>query len=149
MSTKAILLTVLLTVSIVGLSCEIDTKLRIAGGNPPQFVMAGSGVLGRLVVRGPTALRHVEGPDSSAYWHIEIEGRSVPSVWRLSPIIYGKVPEGYVQKYPEHGEAIPLNENEIYYVQVDTSEANGTSKHFVIRQGKVEFADYESELSSK
>jgi hypothetical protein len=149
MSTKIKSLGGLLLVVLTTLSCEIDTKLRIDGGNPPQFLMSGSGNLGRLVVRGPKTLRHIEGPDSSAYWYIEIKNPRVANVWRLSPIKYGTVPEGYVQKYPELGAATPLSEKEIYYVRVDTSEANGTSKAFVIKNGKVEFADYESELSGK
>jgi len=149
MYTKVRSLSSLLLAVLITVSCEIDTKLRIEGGNPPRFNMSGSGALGRLVVRGPKTLRHIDGPDSSAYWYIEIENAKVAGVWRLSPITYGSVPEGYAQKYPEHGAATPLSENEIYYVQVDTSNANGTSKHFVIRNGKVEFADYESELSGK
>ena len=133
----------------MALWCEVDTKLQVKGGKPPQFVLSGSGDLGRLVVRGPKTLRQINGPDSSAYWYIEIENPTVSKVSRLSPIAYGVVPEGYAQKYPESGPATPLAENEIYYVQVDTNEANGTAKYFVIRNGKVEFADYASQLSVK
>ena len=141
-------ITLLLIAAVAGLSCEIDTKLTITGGNPPQFHMTGSGLLGRIVVRGPKTLRRIDGPDSSAYWYIEPkDGESMRNVERLSPITYGKAPEGYVQVYPEKGEAQPLLENETYYIQVSTTNANGTFKHFVIRKGKVVFADYEYELN--
>jgi len=43
------------------------------------------------------------------------------NVGRLSPITYGKIPEGYVQVYTEQGAATPLSENEIHYIQGDTT----------------------------
>ena len=149
MFSKTISIGILLGVTAIALSCEVDTRLQIKAGNPMQFVMSGSGSLGRLVVRGPKTLRRIDGPDSSAYWYIEIDNPKVSNVARLSPIAYGAVPSGYIQKYPESGEATPLIENEIYYIQVDTSEANGTSKYFRIKKGKVEFADYASQLNAK
>jgi hypothetical protein len=147
MLAKVVSIGLLFLAASIVLSCEVDTKLQVKGGNPPQFVMSGSGDLGRLVVRGPKTLRHIDGPDSSAYWYIEIENPKVSKVSLLSPIAYGAAPPGYIQKYPESGSATPLIENEIYYVQVDTSNANGTSKYFIIKKGKVEFADYESQLT--
>ena len=63
-------------------------------------------------------------------------------VENLSPITYGKVPEGYKQVYPEQGNAPALVEGERYYVWVGTFDANGAGKHFIIRNGKVEVSDY-------
>jgi hypothetical protein len=140
------LLLVLLTGSVL-CGCERDTKLTIEGGNPPQFRMSGSGWLGRLVVRGHKTLRQIDGPDASACWYIEA-GDEMRGVSKLSPIIYGKIPEGCVQKYPENGPAPALSEGETYYVQIDTTNANGTSKYFIIQNGMVRFADYESELGA-
>ena len=126
-----------------GASCERDTKLTIAGGNPPKFLMTGSGILTSVRVRGPQKQRETQGEDKFMYWVIEIkDGNNPRSVEKLSPLTYGKVPEGFEQIYPEGGEAPPLVEAERYYVRVVTSEANGDGKYFIIRDGKVEVSDY-------
>jgi len=126
-----------------GASCERDTKLTIAGGNPPKFFMTGSGILTSVRVRGPQKQREAQGEDKFLYWVIEIkDGNNPRSVEKLSPLIYGKIPEGFEQIYPERGEAPPLVEGERYYVRVVTSEANGDGKYFIIREGKVEVSDY-------
>ena len=64
----------------------------------------------------------------------------------IGSVTYGKVPEGYMQKYPESGEAPKLNEGEHYYVHVVTSNANGADGYFMILNGKALFAKYESQL---
>ena len=64
----------------------------------------------------------------------------------MSPIKYGVLPTGYKQVYPEQGSAPPLTDEGIYYVQIDTHNAPGTSGYFVIRNGKFQFAKDESEL---
>jgi hypothetical protein len=148
MKTKNFVTLYILFTALILCGCERDTKLKIEGGNPLQFQMSGSGWLGRLVVRGHKTLRKIDGPDASAYWYIEA-GDQAHGVSKLSPIVYGKIPEGFVQKYPESCMAPALSENEIYYVQVDTTNANGSSKYFVIQNGKVKFADHESELSER
>ena len=126
-----------------GASCERDTKLTIAGENPPKFVMTGSGMLTSVRVRGPQKQREAQGEDKFLYWVIEIKDGNHPrSVEKLSPVIYGKIPEGFEQVYPEHGAAPPLVEDERYYVRVVASEANGDGKYFIIRNGKVEVSDY-------
>ena len=117
---------------------ERDTKLIVKGTNPPQFKMSGSGELGALRVMGPKTQREIEGWDASAYWVIVpengcLEGEAIED---LSPITYGKIPKGYVQRYPEQGEAPPLVEREKYHVMADTVNANHDSKYFIIQNGK-------------
>ena len=135
---------------MASLSCEVDTKLRVEGGNPPDIAMSGNGTLSRLVIRGYKTLRRIDGPDSSAVWYIEIvdyeQGKLVS---RLSPIAYGKTPNGYIQVYPEQGEAVLLEENVAYFIQVETWNANGASGFFIIRDGKTKFATHESELDKR
>ena len=127
----------------IGSSCERDTKLTVEGGNPPKFVMSGSGILTSVRVRGPQKQREAVGEDKYLYWVIEIkDGHDARRVEQLSPLTYGRVPDGFEQVYPERGEAPSLLEGERYYVRVVTSEANGDGKYFVIRNGKVEFTDY-------
>jgi hypothetical protein len=116
-------------------ACERDTRLTIRGGNPPTFVMAGSGSLGTLRVRGPKKQREAEGEDASIYWLIKTKEDYGRYVEDLGPITYGIVPKGYVQVYPEKGEAPPLVEGERYFVQALTVDANGAATHFTISNG--------------
>ncbi len=114
-------------------------NLAVEGNNPPQFKMSGSGKLGSLRVIGPKKQREIVGWDASAYWVIVpengyLEGEAIEN---FSPITYNKIPRGYVQKYPEQGEAPPLVEGEIYHVHAGTLNASGGTKRFFIQGGKV------------
>jgi hypothetical protein len=102
--------------------------------------MTGSGVVTAVRVGGPRKRREAKGEDASLYWMIETTGRgnSDHRVESLSPMTYGILPEGFEQIYPEGGKAPELVEGEKYYVQIVTSGANGDSKDFIIRNGKVE-----------
>lgn len=126
----------------VALGCERATKLVIKGRNPPVFVMSGSGSLGIIRVRGPENQREAEGEDAFLYWVIVNREDEDQNVERLGPVTYGKVPQGYKQVYPERGEAPQLVEGERYNIRIATNNANGVDKFFVIRNGKVEVADY-------
>ena len=133
----------LLLMGLLGSACERDTRLLIEPGNPPKFVLSGSGTLGALRIRGPKKQREAVGEDGSVYWEIEPkEEGSDRKVERMGLIPYGRVPEGYLQVYPEQGQAPPLVEGERYNIRVATNNANGVDKFFVIRNGKVEVSDY-------
>lgn len=134
----------LLLVALFSTACERDTKLVIEAGNPPKFVMTGSGTLGALRIRGPKKQREAMGEDASIYWEIEPRDEdSDRNVARLGPITYGKVPDGYVQVFPEQGQtAPPLVEGERYNIRIATNNAKGVDKFFVIREGKVEVSEY-------
>ena len=122
-------------------ACEQDTKLTIEG-NPPRFTMKGDGSLRSLRVRGPNRQRSVDGEDAFIYWRLTSEGGTARSVGAIGTITYGSVPTGYTQIYPENGSPPSLVEGERYYVRVDTANANGAEKFFVIKNGKVETSDY-------
>ena len=137
----------LLSLSLISVSCEIDTKLQVEEGNPPKIILSGNGTLSRLMISGHKRLRNIEGPESSAVWYIKMTDYDHGQVVsRLSPLTYGKIPNGYVQVYPEQGEASQLEDNVTYYIQVDTWNANGARGYFLIKDGKPRFAEYESEL---
>jgi hypothetical protein len=119
----------------MGLACERNTVLKIEGGNPPKFVMSGNGILGGLMVRGPKKQREAEGEDALIYWRIRNLRDEAVRVEEIGAIIYGTVPEGYRQIYPENGTAPPLIDGEKYYIRVDTSEANGAQKYFTLQNG--------------
>jgi hypothetical protein len=138
-------ISLLLIIVPLALSCEIDTKLRVTGGNPPDFEMTGNGNLTSIRVRGHKTQRNAFGEDALLYWVIESGGWG-RDVGRIGSVTYGKVPDGYGQKYPESGAAPILDEGEHYYVRVTTSNANGDDGYFMIIGGKTVFAKYESEL---
>jgi len=71
------------------------------------------------------------------YWMIEpAREADLQTVERLSPITYGRVPKGYVQIYPEHGEAPSLVEGEEYHIQILTNDAPIAQAFFTIRNGR-------------
>lgn len=115
-------------------ACERDTVLVIEETHPIKFVMSGSGTLGSLRVVGPKRQREALGETASIYWMIQPEGDADPqAIASLSPIIYGKAPQGYRQVYPEQGEVPPLVEGEKYFVDVSTNAANGVRETFLVK----------------
>jgi hypothetical protein len=126
----------------ITLACERATQLTIEGGNPPAFVMSGSGGLGTIRVRGPEKQRDAPGEEAFLYWVIENKQGEMKNVGKIGPVIYGKVPDGYQQIYPENGSAPPLIEGERYNILIGAANADGINKYFVIRNGKAVVADY-------
>ena len=100
-------------------------------------------------MRGHERQREVEGEDQYLHWVIEVKDNGGSSVWRIGSVIYGKVPEGYEQIYPEKGEAPPIIEGQHYYVRVVTSNANGADGYFMVLNGKALFDPIESELPNE
>ena len=131
------------------ISCEIDTKLWISGGNPPAFIMSGNGVLTSIRVRGHQRQREAQGEDQYLHWVIEVKDDGGTSVGRIGSVTYGKVPEGYKQIYPEKGEAPAIIEGQHYYVRIVTSNANGADGYFMVQNGKALFDPIESELPAE
>jgi hypothetical protein len=128
-------------ITMCTMAWEIDTRLTVTGNNPPQFRMTGSGELTSIRVTGPHKQQEVEGEDQYMYWLIRSERYETRrNVKEVSPVTYGKVPDGYVQVYPAHGEAALLVEGEHYHVQIVTDSANGDNGHFTIKNGSVKFA---------
>ncbi len=127
---------VLLTV--LNVACERATTLTFEGGNPPKFVMTGSGSLGLLRVRGPERQREALGETAFLYWEIEpATPNSDRSVEKMGAITYGQVPPGYKQIYPENGMAPPLIEEKVYNIRIAANNAPGIIKDFMIKNGKV------------
>ena len=126
---------------VVGLffGCERDTKLSLNGTDPPKFVLTGSGTLSSIRVGGPNRQREGEGEEAYLYWMIKSRKDEDRSIERLSPLTYGEIPDGYDQRYPEHGHPPPLIEGERYLVQISTLDANGVIGYLTIQHGKAIF----------
>jgi len=131
-------LVLLLLLCVTGASCERDTTLTIEGGNTPKFKMSGSGTLILLRMHGPK-VREGQGEIANIIWEIVPEEGSANgrAVEELGTIIYGQVPAGYVQKYPEQGEVPTLIEGQDYDIWLITDNANGVKRHFTLRDGKI------------
>src|SRR5437870_13159035 len=78
-------------------ACERRTEVKLDGGNPPTFVMSGSGRLVSLTI--------FNGEDKPI-WKIE-KTETLEAVEKLHRITYGVVPNGYKQVEPDNGNLPP------------------------------------------
>ena len=130
-------LTLLLT-----LSCERRTEVKLEGGNPPNFVLSGSGRLGEVLIFGPEQepIAKSEPSDKTfVLWEIEtekqVEGGSA-LVEKVGTITYGIVPRGYKQVKPKEGFAAGLVSGKRYRYWFVTVNAPHAAGYFEIRDGK-------------
>lgn len=64
-------------------------------------------------------------------WRIEPSGpRSAAFVSFMGEIAYGRIPEGYVQKFPRRGPAVPLDLGKVYDFFAETTNASGATGFF-------------------
>ncbi len=122
---------------VLAVTCERATKVRLVGGNPPIFILSGSGSLSTLVIHGPKQ-RDIVGDRAYAVWEIvptngDANAKSIES---LGQITYGVAPEGYKQEYPEQGTPPALVENQRYGYWFQTINAPHARGYFEIRNGK-------------
>lgn len=140
--------TLLLLVAIVILfgftSCRRHTSLRIENGSPIRFAISGPGLLNVLRVSGPDLEREPnrsgEGERlmvSKIYWEIAPLGTSTRSLDEVGPIVYGKVPPGFVQLQPSGGSPPPLVQGDLYNVTFTVANDNGLNTFFRIYQGRI------------
>jgi tellurite resistance protein TerC len=113
------------------------TAIRMEG-NPPVFVLAGSGSLAHLLICG--SKRQTVGDDQDFnLWEIMPvggyqQGRLVEDI---GAITYGVVPQGYQQSYPVDGvPPPPLAPGNKYEYWFDTTNAPHARSYFVIRDIK-------------
>ena len=56
-------------------------------------------------------------------------------IWKLAPITYGRIPQGFIQKIPASGEPPLLVEGKMYSAGGPAANANGGFVLFTIRDG--------------
>ena len=126
-------------------ACEIPTHVRIAGAANPIFVLSGSGRLACFVIYAADYAEKAESPrdENVALWKISAkEGNLNGRLWRLKRIVYGVVPEGYVQLKPQVGSyPPPLEGGKKYFFEVDTANAPGATGYVEIRRSQAVLTD--------
>jgi hypothetical protein len=138
--TKSFLIVIMLLASLAS-NCEPDTKVVIEGYNSPMFKISGHGSLDSIRVSGPDLKG--KAPDGSlpymdVYWEIAPKSEmDVGQVEKQGAITYGKIPDGFVQRYPESGEALPLFEGGNFNIHLLIKDAGGVNMFFTLHDGKI------------
>ncbi|HTS06406.1 MAG TPA: hypothetical protein VMP68_12550 [Candidatus Eisenbacteria bacterium] len=125
-------LLVLICFSMLG--CEVATSARLEPG--PSFSLDGSGRLVSFHVYGPRQGHKIATPvdDQSLMWSIAATNDAHGALVTGMQIAYGKVPTGYVQKFPSSGAALPLANGQVYIFDAETTGAPGVNGFFYMDQ---------------
>lgn len=119
-------------------TCERRTEVKLEGGNPPSFVLFGTGNLVELSV-GYDLQDKTVAPSkrSPVIWKITQTSRDGERLENLGRIVYGVVPKGYKQTVPTEGNPPPeLTTGKYYYYYLETINAPHVDGDFEIRNGK-------------
>src|SRR6185312_5984025 len=116
----------------------VATKVRLEGGNPPNFNLSGTGTLCHVAVFAvPDAAPDVEnGVEPKTLWEIvPIDGYECGrKIEELGEVLYGVVPQGYKQTQPSNGLVPePLVKGQKYEYWFDTTDAPHARKYFILR----------------
>ena len=134
---------------LLGNSCshsKSDTAVTIEYDAPLQFVVSGWGTIDYFEISGPDRRNKCQSewlPITERYWQIApLKDINVETLEQAGPITYGKLPPGFRQVVPEHGEMPPILETNTacgYTLKLAIRTGNGHSvnKTFAIRDGKV------------
>ncbi len=128
-----------LALSIITTSCsiELDTKVTLTDANlPPSFKLSGTGSSPIFLMGGPFSDIH-DTTQGLRLWEI-VAGQEINEqpVWQLPQITYGKIPNGFVQRYPEQGTPPPLEEGKYYFIFVHVNGARPGKMCLTIRDNK-------------
>ena len=136
------LLVMVVTVSLT--SCHRRTSLVIETGNPLRFVVSGPEAMSGFQISGPDLEREPnrEGDGSrlpllKVYWAVALPDGQERTLDQVGAIIYGTVPEGFVQVQPSSGAPPPLLERDLYNVRLSLKNGDGVNRFFAVRDGKV------------
>ena len=122
--------------------CNPRPQLTIEGGTAPLFKIAGPGRVQMLTVSGPDFNNPISSDAGSRYmkpyWQIVAEGdHDIALLQQSGGVVYGKVPKGFKQIFPEHGGAPqPLSENELFTFDLRLANGEALGMRFVIHNGK-------------
>ena len=126
--------------------CERDPRVVIEYGVPLRFTVSGPGKIKYFRVNGPDLERDAANRQGTAnqlpkiklYWKIAPAGSAADqSLDKVGTIIYGQVPTGMVQVYPEHGSPPPLVDGDVYNVHLEPVDSYTFQTFFSIKNGKI------------
>jgi hypothetical protein len=138
---RELLIAVLAVTLAVFSGCDRRPTLTIEGGAIPVFKVNGEGSIAVLTVSGPD----FDNPNSreagsrymKPYWQIVPGSNKEVAPEKLGSFVYGQVPDGFRQVFPENGAAPrPLKENELFTFDLRLVSADGIAVRFVIRNGQ-------------
>ena len=137
----------LLFVASCLVGCHRKARVEIENGTPPKFIISGRGTLNSFDILGPDLERdqiNRQGdsrdslPKLKLYWKVvPNENGTNKTIDEIGVIVYGQVPNGFTQAYPEHGPPPPLVERDLYNVALVPKEIDSTTRFFSIRDGKI------------
>ena len=137
---------VLLVFIICLTSCERYPRVFIENGTPLSFIISGPGSLNHFEITGPDLeldSNNRQGDKEylgirKVYWHLvpSDSNKNCP-LDKIGVIVYGQVPSGLTQTYPEKGPPPPLIERDLYHVSLVHNEPGVFGTFFAIRDGRV------------
>lgn len=145
-STGVFISVLVTSLCLAGCRQNRDTEVVIENGNPIKFIVSGPGTIIRLKVTGPD-IEHEPNrqgdkgeylPLMKVYWElVSSETAANRRLDEIGPITYGKVPDGFVQTYPEHGAPPPIIDRDLYNITLSANNGRGVNMFFSIRDGKI------------
>lgn len=121
--------------------CNQRPRVVVEGGSAPLFKVAGRGSIQVITVSGPD----FDNPNSrdagsrymKPFWQIVAQpGHDIALVEQSGGIVYGKVPDGFKQVFPQNGATPqPLVENELFTFDLRLGNGDAIGKRFVIHNG--------------
>lgn len=115
------------------LGCEVRTSVELESG--PSFSFGGSGHLASFSVYAPQTGHKIAIPNNakSEVWSIQPQtGNSGSALVAGMNLLYGNVPNGYVQAVPSTGSATALAGGLVYYFFAETTGAPGKGGFFYL-----------------
>lgn len=123
-------------------ACERRTVVTVTGGDPPTFILSGSGNLGEVIISKP-ADEQSKNPldEQNVLWRITAVNMPGERVEVVRSVTYGVVPRGYRQSIPQGSSPPPLQSEKRYGYLFVTADAPQGAGYFEIRNGQARMLD--------
>jgi len=122
--------------------CDDRPRVTIEGGAIPVFKVSGSGSIQVISVDGPDFANPKSHEPGSRYmkpyWQIAPEvDYDLRRLEKSGGLVYGQVPEGFRQVFPENGVAPQsLSEDELFTFALRVANGGAIGVRFAIHNGK-------------